>query len=135
MSLTKQGFAAHLRKELREFADNDITQAVKDKQKALAIKVWQKIMERTPVNTGRARANWNASVNVPDPTTTNATSKSGDRLEALQQALDQLDAMPVGQTLWISNGLLYVKFLEHGHSGQAPEGIVAVTVAEVMNGF
>ena len=39
--------------------------------------VSKRIIDRTPVETGRTKANWNASIDAPDATVRDATDASG----------------------------------------------------------
>jgi len=49
--------------------------------------------------------------------------------------LAALAGLPAYQVVWISNNVDYIEELEHGHSWQAPHGMLAVTVAELRELF
>lgn len=96
-----------------------------------------KIKDRTPVDTGRARNNWNVSVGSPNWATTEATADT-----ALARGAATIANMKFGETGYIVNGLPYIGKLEHGgygpgpktvggYSTQAPGGMVGITVAEL----
>lgn len=77
---------------------------------------------------GRARANWNVSFSVPDTGTSDAIDKAGRRtIAAGTRALSQ---QVNGRDIYIANSVPYIQALERGWSGQAPNGMVALTVAE-----
>ena len=103
----------------------------------------RKIVLRTPVDTGWAQMNWNISADSPDfsyfPAERPVDSPLGADAArtALQRA--QLWATIIltdpHHTFYISNGIPYIEHLENGHSGQAPNGMVAVSIAEVEAGL
>jgi len=87
--------------------------------------VFRSVVLRSPVDTGRFRANWNVSFGGPNYTTTLRTDDSRGLVEAAKAL-----RMPVGGVAWISNGLPYALRLEHGYSKQAPAGMVKLAAAE-----
>jgi hypothetical protein len=76
---------------------------------------------------GRFRANWMVGFDGEDKTTTEEISPDG------QLSLDRLQTIPsdvIGHAIFITNSLPYAQPLEDGHSTQAPNGMVALTVME-----
>ncbi len=87
------------------------------------------VVRRSPVDTGRFRANWNLSIGRMDTLTTPATDKSGR--VAVERARVLLNGWQVDQDIYLTNSLPYAIPLEYGHSQkQAPHGMVRITVAE-----
>lgn len=87
--------------------------------KAHAFELFSQVIQKTPVKTGRARANWNISTDTPVfKTTTSSQAK-------VPFSLDTQD-FPL---VFISNGLDYVVELENGRSRQAPGGIINPAIA------
>lgn len=84
------------------------------------------VVDMSPVDTGRFKGNWNIAYGSPDLTVTTNTDPSGS--EAKSKALTA-SASYAGQSVYITNNLPYAIPLEYGHSGQAPQGMVRVTVA------
>lgn len=83
---------------------------------------------KSPVDTGRFRANWTVSYG---PTTQTVTGLDRTGIETINRGLRLIQLMNPGQDeLWITNRLPYARRLEYGHSGQAPAGMVRLTVAE-----
>ncbi|MHC4644042.1 MAG: hypothetical protein ACYTBJ_00975 [Planctomycetota bacterium] len=81
------------------------------------IDLFASIAELTPVDTGRAKANWALGMS---PTDTNyADITNADNFEY---------RLRDGTTIWIYNNLVYIVPLEEGHSKQAPRGMVAVSL-------
>lgn len=109
-------------------------QALADKAKAdletvarkATLMVFSSVALKSPVDTGRFRANWNVSHGAPTFDTTTSTEQERANLE-VQKAL----TLPIGGVMWMSNGLPYARRLEHGWSKkQAPFGMVKLTVQE-----
>lgn len=113
--------------------------------KRVGFDLFGRIVRKTPVDTGRARASWNISVNQADRSVTESvrvTSEAGLKKGLIKRAvkaavtaskmhdLRSLQVNP-GDTIWISNNLPYIVTLEEGHSKQAPAGMVAVSIEEV----
>ena len=97
--------------------------------RAISFQLFDRIIRRTPVDTGRARANWNADIDSADLSTTDEQDKSGGSTSAKMQ--DKTLKAQLGNTLYLTNNLDYIGELEYGHSlDQAPDGMVRVTAAE-----
>lgn len=80
---------------------------------------------------GRFRANWNVSVGTPDESTTDSTDKSRSMAEVLKT-----QTLPIGKVTYLTNALPYAVPLEHGHSTQAPSGMVrlaAISFSDKVN--
>jgi hypothetical protein len=99
--------------------------------RAAGFELARKLMKMTPVDTGRARANWNASVNSPDYSTTGSFSTKWDKehkhtgfAEAKIQTATRVLKFSTGDTFYMSNGLPYIERLDQGYSQQAAAGIV-----------
>ena len=108
--------------------------------KAAALKVFSEVVIRSPVDTGRFRANWNIAYNVMNESTTD------ELMPDFQPKIDsfrrELLAMPIGGVYWLTNSLPYAMTLEYGlypnppkrytgktkngYSKQAPHGMVRV---------
>lgn len=92
----------------------------------VTLDLFRKVVLRSPVDTGRFRANWNVSFGAPNLSISDSTAQARGVAEA-SKAL----TMPVGGVTWLSNGLPYAEPLEFGHSRiQAPGGMIRVSVAE-----
>ena len=114
---------------------------IKDVRKAYTFALYSSIVKKTPVDTGRARANWNIAVGNPDSSVSDGTMKSGMKYRSFGEVPGSDGDEPV----YISNNLPYIETLEYGgypnppkggegktengFSKQAPEGMVGVTIA------
>lgn len=88
----------------------------------------QQIVQRSPVDTGRFRANWQFSVGAPDMTTSERVDPSGSL--TIARILGQVAGIKAGPTVYLTNSLPYAYRLEYeGWSDQAPNGMVRVTLA------
>ena len=92
----------------------------------LTLDLFRSVVLKSPVDTGRFRANWNVSYGTPDYTTT----QSVERGRGLTEASKAL-TLPIGGVQYMSNGLPYARQLEYGWSKQAPAGMVRLSVIEV----
>ncbi|MDO8800050.1 HK97 gp10 family phage protein [Phenylobacterium sp.] len=90
----------------------------------VVLEVGARLIARSPVDTGRFRSNWHYSVDAPRSV---ITASTGER------AVTGVEAMPrdaSGRIHYIQNNLPYAMALERGHSKQAPNGMVGLTVLE-----
>lgn len=94
-------------------------------QKRVAFDLYGRIIRKTPVDTGRARASWTISANKAD-----RSVQPAGRASYAPPPIT-IPAITPGQALVISNNLPYIVKLENGHSKQSPAGMVAVSIAEV----
>ena len=87
--------------------------------------VFRAVVQKSPVDTGRFRANWNVSFGAADYTATASTAQGRGAQEAAKAL-----ALPVGGIVYLANGLPYASRLENGYSKQAPSGMVRLSVIE-----
>jgi hypothetical protein len=84
----------------------------------------------TPVDTGNARAHWTPSLNTPVPSALSTPDPSG--ATPLNRMVDVLSDFQLGDAIWLTNGVDYIRALEYGHSRQAPLGMVAPMMASAQ---
>lgn len=88
------------------------------------------VVEKWPVDIGRFKSHWQV---VRSPGERAGVDPAGDK--TIADGLGDLDALVAADPtapVAIVNPLPYAAALEHGHSKQAPSGMVAVTIAEVQ---
>lgn len=97
--------------------------------KKVLFDMFARIVLRTPVDTGRARGNWqidprllSGETNRLDKTGTMAVAEGSSKINSLTTK-----AKVVG---FIFNNCSYILPLEYGSSDQAPRGMVRITLAE-----
>lgn len=130
---------------LREFA-NSMTRtaktvgvnaivAVKEVSKAVGVTV----VYATPVDTSRARMNWQGSVNLPKAGVLSpapaipGSSSEGPRtaIKSINEATGAYNGQQGG--VWITNNLNYIQSLNNGSSSQAPANFVEQSVLVGVN--
>lgn len=122
--------------------------------KKVATDMFSRIVFRTPVDTGRARGNWQVSFGSPATGVTNNQDSSkldtGSSLSSMVSAFESLNGKVIyswkSGDIWLSNNLPYIGKLEYGtygkgpgatektggsgYSVQAPQGMVRITMRE-----
>lgn len=122
-------FALELDAEFREKVEDRLLEVVQK----LGMELLQRIVMKTPVDTGRARGGWSVSIGNPSTGETGNIDRGGG--ETISRGAAVITGLTELQALWIVNNVEYVSFLEDGHSGQAPAGMVAVSLAEMQSFF
>lgn len=92
----------------------------------IALDVLTSVIEKSPVDTGRFRGNWQLQIGSVNSSTDSAEDKTGS--SAVARASIKLAGAKSGQIIYISNSLPYARRLENGYSNQAPQGMVKLTV-------
>ena len=108
-------------------------QAAEAALQSTIVEAHARIVDRTPVDTGRARANWHVVANDPDPPVTTETDPDGSAAKA--RAAADAREIKLGDVAYISNGVPYIELLEHGSSQQAPNGMLALARQETPGIF
>jgi hypothetical protein len=112
-------------------------------QKKIVLEALKRLVEKTPVDTGRARGNWQVAIDAAAEGQLIVTDKEG--IATVEKGLSVLTNLPPYSVVWISNNVDYIEFLEYGtsrgptakltsegRSTQAPEGMLAITVEELQ---
>ena len=100
----------------------------------VAMDVLRGVVLNTPVDTGRARGNWQVTTNTPATGQTQVKTKNGAR--AIQDGTSKINSANVadGTTIWITNNVPYIERLEDGWSAQKPDGILLPTLNSIRTG-
>ena len=120
--------------DLKKFAkatNRTITDTLVGTVQELAVRV----VQRSPVDTGRFRGNWQVGDGGPDTRTDSDFDKqplgSAPSGGSFARWNDQLEGVLPGTVIYITNSLPYARRLEYeGYSKQAPSGMVRVTLTE-----
>lgn len=86
--------------------------------------IHNRVTERTPVDTGRARAAWQITVGEP------STFIMPEGVYGPPPP-PPMPAMSIKDVVYITNNVPYIEYLEDGSSKQAPAGMVALSLAEI----
>jgi len=97
---------------------------------AMAISIISQEAQETPVDTGRARANWQASVGFPifesieaqPPGAGGSTAGTNQAFAEAEAAARISDFKPTDQSIFITHNLDYILPLNEGHSAQNNPG-------------
>ena len=106
--------------------------------RVFALKMHQRIVERTPVDTGRAKANNMVSIhNNPGATTEEKDSTPLNQHDprTLARAMSDSSSFKLGDTIIIYNNVEYIVPLEYGYSNQAPAGMFRTSFNEAVTQF
>src|SRR5690348_9812490 len=76
--------------------------------------MFRRVILRTPVDTGRARGNWQASIGAQASGELNVTDKSGQATIAAMKTVT--DRAKAGDVVWLVNNVPYIRRLETGWS-------------------
>lgn len=110
-------------------------ETVEDHTIAARMQISKGILQRTPVDTGRARASWIATIGSPSTTEFDEQDEYPSDNALLAQMQREANRSPDG-VFWLTNNLPYIRGLEYNSaSKQAPEGMVRVTLAEFRIGM
>jgi predicted phage gp36 major capsid-like protein len=121
-------------KDLRLFAEVKVPGDHLAGVKKVAMQVLAGVVNKTPVDTGRARSNWMTAVNaVPSETVEISASLSREQAtaESINRGTGVIDSAKPFSSISIANNLPYIGTLEYGGSKQAPNGMVRTTLAEL----
>lgn len=99
--------------------------------KRVTLDIHNKLIEKTPVDTGRARGSWGISLDSPGTYELPEGVYGVERAKAQQQNVNAYTADNPFREIWVYNNLPYIEPLNMGHSTQAPAGFVEITLAEV----
>jgi hypothetical protein len=98
--------------------------------RAIALELFSSIIKDTPVDTGRARGNWQTSIGTPKG---GQVTRNGEG-PALAEAASETAKFGMGKLVWLSNNLPYIYRLEYlGWSNQAPDGMARKNVARIQS--
>jgi len=139
-------------REVSEFVAKLPTQHLVPFHKKLTLELAARVIAKTPVDTGRARGNWQVTVETPaegeverKDRTGAADAQAGQAFAAAAAALR--DLQPYRAT-WLANNVPYILVLESGlyplrprrgsgrtsggFSTQAPAGMVSLSLQELL---
>jgi len=124
MTDNAKSFTAQLLK-FAAFAELDAEKVIRK----TIIDLFSHIAEATPVDTGRARANWNLDFNGDANDLIEEVQGKSNANKIISGKVAEFRYQITQGYVYIYNNLEYIEALENGWSDQAPEGMVAVTLA------
>ena len=109
-----------LSSDLKKFAQLSIAKQERV-VKSSFIQLRNEMEVKSPVDTGRFKANWIGAVGSVDSTTADSNRNAVGALSTM------LGGFRMGEVFYYTNSLPYAKALEYGHSEQASGGMVRLT--------
>ena len=103
--------------------------SVDETGRAIVLELFGSVIKDTPVKSGRAKGNWQTSMDSP---ATGETDRKGEG-PALAEVSQQAASFGAGKVIYLSNGLPYILRLEYGWSKQQPGGMVRRNVARIQS--
>jgi len=97
----------------------------------IALDIDQRLVLKTPVDEGTARANWIASLGAAIFTPIESSDKGGGT--TIAKAASVFGAAPNYPVLYITNNMPYIRKLNDGSSIQAPKNFFEQSVAEITD--
>jgi hypothetical protein len=119
--------------QVGRFADEDVPQRVQQVQQKIGLQALRGVVNKTPVDTGRARGNWQTTLGDPATGTLDTTDQGGN--QTIARGSSTVTTAEPFSVIWLSNNLPYIERLENGYSQQAPNGMVSTTVTEIRTQF
>ncbi|QVW27736.1 hypothetical protein [Hafnia phage Pocis76] len=112
---------------------DDVENGLVDIVEIFGGKVQEALVNGSPVDTGRFKANWQVTANSVPMHALNQYDKDGKK--TITEGKRALYAIMRGgaavRSIHFSNMLIYANALEYGHSAQAPSGVVGVVSARL----
>lgn len=104
--------------------------SVDEAGRAIVLELFGSVIKDTPVDTGRARGNWQTSMDSP---ATGETDRKGEG-PALAEVSQQAASFGAGKVIYLTNNLPYIYRLEYlGWSQQSPDGMARKNVARIQS--
>jgi hypothetical protein len=91
-----------------------------------ALELFGAIIKLTPVDTGRLRGNWQASVNSSLKSVVSTTDKGGS--STITRAKSAVNKFALKDVIYFTNNLPYAEVIENGSAGRRPNGMVRNSV-------
>ena len=110
--------------DLAAFTEGSVEKLIR----ATCLKVFAKIIEKSPVDTGRYKASHGISVEEPDLVLL-SQQKGFDEKTSLDKSLG-FKWTVADNAIWFYNPVEYAIFLENGSSKRAASGVYAVSLTE-----
>ena len=113
--------------DLKKVYEKKVVKSLETSVKKAALFLDSQLVQRTPVDTGRARSNWLVSLTTRITETVPETTAS-QAINAASSVISKFNVI-LNKTIFISNNLPYIRRLNEGSSTQAPAGFVDDAVA------
>ena len=128
--------------DMKVFKDRVLPKTFVAFQKYIALELFKRIMQKTPVDKGTLRGSWTISIGSQDrtPANKNTTAKQGASLTGAERAdfktaVAGMQELQLGQIIWINNAMPYVLVIEFDNHSKvkAPAGMVNISIQELKS--
>lgn len=99
-------------------------------KRAVVLDAHARVVSATPIDTGRARGNWNLGIGGPD-----RSQLPPGKYSAMPSPPSAIGRVVLGVDAFLSNNLPYIVRLNEGSSKQAPAKYVERAIAETRAAF
>ena len=86
--------------------------------RSICLGIYKDVILGTPVDTGRARGNWQIAVGLP-PREEIARTERGGATNQMNEAKSKINRPMAGKSVFMANNVGYIMKLEEGHSVQS----------------
>lgn len=124
---TRKSRGSRFAAQVGDFKKKALTNTAKV-HRGVSLRLFKAVILDTPVDTGRLRANWQCSLNVPLATESTSTDPSGSA--AINQCAGRIKHAKPSDAIILTNSLPYVARIEYdgwSHT-KAPKGMVRINV-------
>ena len=130
LELDIEGFRAWTEMAVKEVESEAAGKALR----ALTLEFIRRVVEKTPVDFGRARAGWTSfAVHLGSNVNLGGSgAKAAEQAKGLAEGSFSEHLKGSDQFIEIINGVSYIVMLEFGSSDQAPGGMMRITFKEMM---
>ena len=133
--------------KLRDFAEDEVPRRALLLFRRVALGILRRAVLKTPVDTGRARGNWQLTVNrivtsvidrVDDGSPSHSVGEAprrGAGKDTVDKGLGKLSRVKLGDTIYITNNVDYIVYLEEGTEKIPPQKMLAEAIQEIEQGL
>src|SRR5690625_4297407 len=121
------------RLQLDRAYERKVRQRVAQVTRWVALEALRRVILKSPVDKGRFKGNWQTALSVRPDGVLDVVDPSGSA--TLAEGSRNISQLRPYEVVYLAHNVPYARKLEDGHSQQAPQGVVAVSVAELQAFF
>lgn len=107
----------------------ELEEQANDYKAMVTLTILDRVLDMSPVDTGRYRANWQVEIGHPKMRALKAKDKTSDR--TLMKGTAVIERASLDDDIWITNNVVYAPFLEFGTATMKPFRILGRALALV----
>ena len=113
-------------------ASRSVSTKAADFKALVAIEILARVVELSPVDTGRFKNNWRVAINRPQLAALDGVDKTGT--STLRRGNAKIEQAGPDDDIWITNNVNYALYLEEGTEFMEPRWILR-RVIDLMDGW